>query len=175
MVFWPHICNFLAYMESLAKKYFWSNVLNRSLLITEGGTYAKMIYVKKIIKCYVFQRWSKFLKLSRNQKHHEKRLRKTLIVMFSDFLILIIFKSPCCSCLLQHANIPSNKNITRQNWRKECCGRFGNFSSEIPYNCHPRRKDISKNPQNCFSKLRCFFTAFWRCVSHVYGHKKDLQ
>ena len=51
MVFWPHICNCLACMASLAKQLFWSNVLNRSLLIAEGGTYAKMIYVEKIINC----------------------------------------------------------------------------------------------------------------------------
>jgi len=86
MVFWPHIYNCLAYMASLAKKYFWSNVLNRSLLIAEGGTYAKIIYVEKIILCDVFQKWSKKFKFSRNRKHHEKRLKKTLVVMFSDFL-----------------------------------------------------------------------------------------
>ena len=34
-------------MASLAKKYFWSNVFNQSLLIAEGGTYAKMICVEK--------------------------------------------------------------------------------------------------------------------------------
>ena len=94
MVFWPHICNCLAYMASLAKKYFWSNVLNRSLFIAEGGTYAKMIYVEKIILCDVFQKWSKKFKFSRNRKHHEKRLKKTLVVMFSDFWLLTIFKSP---------------------------------------------------------------------------------
>jgi len=94
MVFWPHICNCLAYMASLAKKYFWSNVLNRSLFIAEGGTYAKMIYVEKIILCDVFQKWSKKFKFSRNQKHHKKRLKKTLVVMFSDFWLLTIFKSP---------------------------------------------------------------------------------
>ena len=86
MVFWPHVYNCLAYMASLAKKYFWSNFLNRSLLITEGGTYVKMIYVEKIIHC--FQRRSKKFKLSRN------RLKKTLVVMFSDFWLLILFKSP---------------------------------------------------------------------------------
>ena len=79
MVFWPHIYNCLAYMASLAKKYFWSNVLNRSLLIAEGGTYAKIRYVEKIILCDVFQKWSKKFKFSRNQKHHEKRLKKSRI------------------------------------------------------------------------------------------------
>ena len=109
---------------------------------------------------YVFQRWSKKFKLWRNRKHHKKRFTKTLVVMFSDFWLLINFKSSlknltndilfcaqnfeytmdfyivltmfCFTCLVQHSNIPSNKNITRQNWRKECCVRFGNFSSEIP-------------------------------------------
>ena len=94
MVFWPHIYNCLAYMASLAKKYFWSNVLNRSLLIAEGGTYAKIWYVETIIPCYVFQKWSNKFKLSRNRKHHKKRLKKTLVVMFSDFWLLTIFKSP---------------------------------------------------------------------------------
>ena len=75
MVFWQHICNCLAYMASLAKKYFGSNVLNQLLLIAERGTYAKMIYVEKIIIFYVFQRYSKKFKLSRNR-------------------ILIIVKSP---------------------------------------------------------------------------------
>ena len=94
MVFWPHICNCLAYMASLAKKYFWSNVLNWSLLIAEGATYAKIIYVEIFFNCCVFQRWLKKLKLSRNWKHHKNRFKKTLVVMFSDFWLLIIFKSP---------------------------------------------------------------------------------
>ena len=76
-------------------------------------------------------------KFSRNQKHHETRLKKTLVVMFLDFLLLTIFKSPlknitnniffcahnfehnmdfyivltmfCFICLVQHSNIPSKQ------------------------------------------------------------------
>ena len=198
MVFWLHIDNCLAYMASLAKKYFWSNVLNRSLFIAEGGTYAKMIYVEKIILCDVFQKWSKKFKFSRNRKHHEKRLKKTLVVMFSDFWLLTIFKSPlknitnniffcahnfehnmdfyivltmfCFICLVQHSNIPSKqKNITRQNWRKECFVRFGDFSSEIPLNRHARKRKNFKESATVFFETRFFFyivlTSFFTCLS----------
>ena len=82
MVFWPHLCNCLA---SFAKKYFWSNVLNWLVLIAEGGTYAKMIYVEKIINCYVFQSQLKKHKFSRNRKHHEKRFKKRLTWCFRIF------------------------------------------------------------------------------------------
>ena len=41
-------------MASLAKKDFWSNVLNWLLLIAEGGRYAIMIYVEKIIIIIMF-------------------------------------------------------------------------------------------------------------------------
>ena len=30
-----------------------------------------------------------------------------------------------------------------------------------------KKKQISSNPHQCFSKLGCFFTLFWRCFSHV--------
>ena len=48
-------------MARLARKYFWSNDLNWSILIAEGGTYAKMIYDEKIIPCEVFKGDQKIL------------------------------------------------------------------------------------------------------------------
>ena len=42
----------------------------------------------------MFERWSEKFKLSWNWKHHKKRLKKTLVVIFSNFGLLIIFKSP---------------------------------------------------------------------------------
>ena len=204
MVFWLHIDNCLAYMACLSKKYFWSNVLNRLLLIAEGGTYAKIIYVEKIILCDVFQKWSKKFKVSRNRKHHKKRLKKTLVVMFSDFWLLTIFKSPLknitnniffCAhnfehnmdfyivltmfrfiCLVQHSNIPSKqkkyyqtimeKRMFRQIWR---------FQLRNTLKLSHKKKRNFNQSTHYFSKLRSFFKAFWRCFSHVYGHKKDLQ
>ena len=41
--------------------------------------------------------------------------------------------------------------------------------------CHPRRKEISINPQHYFSKLCCFLMAFWPGVSHVSGHQKTFN
>ena len=85
MVFWPHICNCLAYMASLAKKYFWSNVLNRSLFIAEGGTYAKIIYVEKIILCDVFQKWSKKLSFQETENITRSVWKKRLSWCFRIF------------------------------------------------------------------------------------------
>ena len=53
----------------------------------------KLYMLKKLFIVRVFKGDQK-IKLSRKQKHHEKRLKKTLDVMFLDFLLLIIFKPP---------------------------------------------------------------------------------
>ena len=48
-------------------------------------------------KNYSLSGFSKVIKktnLSRNRKHHEKSFLKTLVVMFSDFWLLIIFNLP---------------------------------------------------------------------------------
>ena len=52
------------------------------------------LYVLKKLFIVMFFKGDKKNKVSRNQKHHEKRLKKTLDVMFSDFLLLIISKPP---------------------------------------------------------------------------------
>ena len=65
---------------------------------------------------------------------------------------------------MQHSNIPSKQN----NWRKEYCVRFGDFSSEIPYNYHSRSKKILINPQNYFSKLCSFFKSVLTSFIHMF-------
>ena len=76
-------------MASLAKKYFWLNVHNLSLLIAEGGTYAKIKYDEKILIVGGDEK----IKLSRNRNHHIQRFKKTIVVSFSDFWLLIINKN----------------------------------------------------------------------------------
>ena len=204
MVFWPHIYNCLAYMASLAEEYFWSNVLNRSLLIAEGGTYAKTIYVEKTIPCYVFQKWSKKFMLSRNQKHHKKRLKKTLVVMFSDFWLLTIFKSPLknitnniffCAhnfehnmdfyivltmfrfiCLVQHSNIPSKQKKYYQTiMEKRMFRQIWRFQLRNTLKLSHKKKRNFNQSTHYFSKLRCFLKRF-DVVFHMFmGIKKTFN
>ena len=37
-----------------------------------------------------------------------------------------------------------------------------------------KKRNFNKSTTFVF-KITSFFTAFWRCLSHVYGYKKDLQ
>ena len=144
----------------------------------------------------------KKFKLSRNRKHHEKRLKKTLVVMFSDFWLLIIFKSPlknltnifffCTTFLVYHEflhcfdnvlfymfsatlkhTIKKKYNQTKLENRKLC--QIWQFQLRNILKLSPKKKRNFKKSTTLFFKTTSFFTAFWRCVSHVYGHKKDLQ
>ena len=123
--------------------------------------YNCLAYMAILAKKYF---WSNVL---RNRKHHEKRLKKTLVVMFSNFWLLTIFKSPlknitnniffCAQnfehnmdfyivltmfhfiCLVQHSNIPSKqKNIIPDNNGEK------NVSSELAISAQKYPKIVTQ-------------------------------
>lgn len=79
-------------------------------------------------------------------------------------------------CLVQHSNIPSKqKNIIPDNNGEK------NVSSDLAISAQKYPKIVTQEDKKfqsihtLFFKTTLFFKAFWRCFSHVYGHKKDLQ
>ena len=123
--------------------------------------------------------------------------------MFSDFWLLIIFKSPLknlknniflggtkfwinhgffhCfdnvlfymfSVTLKHT-IKQKYNQTKLEKRMLC--QIWQFQLRNTLKLSPKKKRNFKKSTTLFFKTTSFFTAFWRCVSHVYDHKKEIQ
>ena len=143
----------------------------------------------------------KKIKVIKKPKTSLSAFTKTLVVMFLDFWLLILFKSHlknltnkkklCTKFWINHGFVHcfdiflfymfsvTLKHTIKQKYynpklEKRMLCQIWQFQLRNTLKLSPKKKRNFKKSTTLFFKTT-FFTAFWCCVTHVFGHKKNLQ